>query len=84
MDLVASLFVYWSEKADLIEEELATLVADLRSFSQDGVEVLSSPDDGFWSALEAAPDAEEFRDEQSFVRVWPVDFSREVGRPATA
>ena len=48
---VASLFVYCCQKADPIEKELATLVADLRSFSRNGVEVLSSPHDRFWSAL---------------------------------
>uniref|UniRef100_A0A7S1ACU6 PH domain-containing protein n=1 Tax=Noctiluca scintillans TaxID=2966 RepID=A0A7S1ACU6_NOCSC len=84
LDLVSSLYVYCGEKADPIERELATLVADLRSFSRNGVEVLSSPDERFWSSLggKSILDAEEFRDEQSSVRVWPVDFSREAGRPS--
>ena len=61
------------EKAEGIEQELATLLADLRSFSRNGVEVLSSPDDRFWSALGGNTNhEEEFRDELSFLRVWPV------------
>ena len=69
LDLVVSLFVYCGEKADPIENELATLLADLRSFLGTGVEVLSSPDDGFWSALggNTILDVGEFRDEQSSV-----------------
>ena len=84
MDLVVSLFVYCGEKAGLIDKELATLLADLRSFSRNGVEVLSSPDDGFWSALGSNTilDVEEFRDKQSSVRVWPLDFFRKAGRAA--
>ena len=83
LDLVSSLFVHCGEKADPIKKELATLVADLRSFSRNGVEVLSSPDDSFWSAFRRTTilNVEEFRDEQSSVRVWSVDFSREAGRP---
>ena len=42
-DLVASLSVYCGEKTDPIEKELATMAADLRSFSWDGVEVLWRP-----------------------------------------
>ena len=39
---------------------------------RNGVEVLSSPDDGFWSTLggNTILDVEEFRDKQSSVRVW--------------
>ena len=66
LDLVSSLFVYCGEKAYPIENVLATLVADLRSFSRKGVEVLSSPEDRFWSVLggNTILDVEEFRDEQ--------------------
>ena len=66
------LFVYCGEEADHIEKELATLLADLRSFSRNGVEVLSIPDDKSWSALggNTTQDVEEVRDEQSSLRVW--------------
>ena len=38
-------------KADPIEKEFATLIADLRSFLRKGEEILASPDDTFWSIL---------------------------------
>ena len=43
LGFVASLLVYWGEKADTIEKELATLLADLGSFLENVVRVLSSP-----------------------------------------
>ena len=48
------------------------------------MEALSSPDERFRSALEGNTilDVEEFPDEQSSVRVWPVAFSREACRRA--
>ena len=57
-----------------------SLVVDLRFFSWDGVEVLSSPNDRFWSALggNTILHVEEFPDEQISVRVCPVDFSRKL------
>ena len=67
LDLVSALFVYCGEKAESIKQELATLLADLRSFSRNGVEVLASPDD-----RNTILDVEEFRDELRFLRVWPV------------
>ena len=51
LDLVASLFFCCGEKTDPNEAEIAIMVADRRAFSRNGVEVLSSPRDGFWSAL---------------------------------
>ena len=83
-DLHSPLFVHCGEKDDPIEKELATLLADLRYFLWNGVEVLSSQDDRFWSAVgrNAILNVEEFRDEQSSVRVWSMDFFRKNGRPA--
>ena len=77
LDLVSWLFVCCGEKADPIGNELATLVADVRSFSRNGGKVLSSLDDRFWSAL-GHPGMEKFRDQQRSVIVWPVDFSRKA------
>ena len=43
LDLVSALFVYCGERAEGVEQELAMLLADLRSFSRNGVEVLVGP-----------------------------------------
>ena len=76
-----SLVVYGG---DPIENELATLAANIRSFSRNGVEVLSNPGDRFWSALGDThnPGRGGIPRKQSSVRVWPFGFSREAGRPA--
>ena len=48
------------------------------------MDVLSSPDDRFLSALEGNTilDVEKFRASRISVRIWPVDLSNEAGRPA--
>ena len=80
LDLDSSLFVYCGEKADPIGKELATLLADIRSFLGTGVQVLSSPDNRFCSALRCNTilNVEVFRDEQSSVRVWPRGFKETI------
>ena len=84
---VCVLYLFFSlvvDGGDPIENELATLAANIRSFSRNGVEVLSNPDDRFWSALGDThnPGRGGIPRKQSSVRVWPVGFSREAGRPA--
>ena len=50
LHLDSSLFVYCGEKADTIEKELVTLLADLRFLLGNDLLVLLTPDDRFCSA----------------------------------